>query len=171
MNLRIPAIGSANDNGRPLTGRMVLVLLLAFFGLVTVVNVFMIRAAISTFGGVDTPSSYEAGLNYKAEESVAAAQSARHWDVSASLVPSPAGEKITITALDETGKPVSGATIAAHLAHPVDERRDVPLQFDQVGAGLYEGTAHADAGQWILDFEISRGGERLFRSRNRVIIH
>ena len=88
MNLRIPAVGSANDNGRPLTGRMVLVLLLAFFGLVTVVNVFMIRAAISTFGGVDTPSSYEAGLNYKAEESVAAAQSARHWDVSASLVPS-----------------------------------------------------------------------------------
>ena len=63
------------------------------------------------------------------------------------------------------------ATIAAHLAHPVDERRDVPLQFDQVGAGLYEGTAHADAGQWILDFEISRGGERFFRSRNRVIIH
>ena len=54
-------------------------MLLGFFGLVIVVNLVMVRAAISTFGGVDTPSSYQAGLAFKAEEAAAAAQNARGW--------------------------------------------------------------------------------------------
>ena len=50
--------GQANVPGeRRFTGRMALVLLIGFFGFVTVVNIVMIGAAISTFGGVDTPSS------------------------------------------------------------------------------------------------------------------
>jgi nitrogen fixation protein FixH len=170
MNLRIPAVSAGSGEGRPITGRTVLVLLLAFFGLVTLVNVFMIRAAISTFGGVDTPSSYQAGLTYKAEESVAAAQAARHWNVTGSVVPAPGGARVTIDARDGDGNPVGGATVTAHLAHPIDERRDVPVVVNQVGAGLYEGDAVVEPGQWILDFDISKGGERLFRSRNRVLV-
>ena len=60
-------------------------MLVAFFGLVMVVNVVMVKAAISTFGGVDTQSSYQAGLAFKAEEAAAAAQNARDWPVDATL--------------------------------------------------------------------------------------
>ena len=69
--------------GRPITGRMVLAALVAFFGFVMLVNIVMVRAAITTFGGVDTPSSYQAGLAFKAEEAEAAAQAARNWTVEA----------------------------------------------------------------------------------------
>lgn len=54
MNLKVPAIAGGTGE-RQLTGRMVLAMLVGFFGLVMVVNIFMIRAAVSTFGGVDTP--------------------------------------------------------------------------------------------------------------------
>jgi hypothetical protein len=42
----------------------------------------------------------------------------------------------------------------------------VPLSDD--GAGLFRGTTAAAAGQWDLVIELSRDGERLFRSKNRV---
>jgi nitrogen fixation protein FixH len=44
---------------------MVLAMLIGFFGLVIAVNLVMVRAALSTFGGVDTPSSYQAGLHFR----------------------------------------------------------------------------------------------------------
>ena len=41
-------------------------------------NVVMIRAAISTFGGVETAKPYQAGLAFKREIAAARAQEARH---------------------------------------------------------------------------------------------
>ena len=58
----------ANDRvcQRPLTGRTVLICLIAFFAVVAIVNGIMIRAAISTFGGVETGSAYQAGPGIQA---------------------------------------------------------------------------------------------------------
>ena len=70
---------------RELTGRHVLVGLLVFFGVVFAVNGVLVRAAISTFGGVETASSYKAGLRYEHEVAVAERQDALHWQVSGTL--------------------------------------------------------------------------------------
>lgn len=43
---------------RPLTGRTVLLCFIAFFGVVFTANFFLVRAALTTFGGVETESSY-----------------------------------------------------------------------------------------------------------------
>ena len=123
MNLRLPTI-SPNDD-KPLSGRAVLTMLLAFFGTVIVVNLFMVNAAITTFGGVDTPSSYEAGLAYKAEEAAVATQQALGLSVTAKLSAVAGGQTVTIEVRDRDGRPVTGATTTATLAHPIDERRDI----------------------------------------------
>ena len=72
---------AANENARmrQLTGRMVLACLIAFFAVIFIVNGIMIRAAISTFGGVETASSYQAGLSFARDAEAARAQDARHW--------------------------------------------------------------------------------------------
>jgi FixH len=49
-----------------ITGLMVLGFMIAFFAIIVGVNVFMAHAAISTFGGVETASSYHAGKCSKA---------------------------------------------------------------------------------------------------------
>ena len=56
---------------RPLTGRTVLFCLIGFFSVVAGVNAVMIRAAVSTFGGVETSSSYQAGLAFAREAAAA----------------------------------------------------------------------------------------------------
>ena len=56
---------------RELTGRAVLLILLAFFGVVIAVNLIMARYAVSTFAGVETESSYKAGLAFTAEHRAA----------------------------------------------------------------------------------------------------
>ena len=69
MNLRTPGISPTG--GWRVTGRMVFFTLVGFFGLILVANIALVDFAISTFGGVDTPSSYQAGLHFKDEEAAA----------------------------------------------------------------------------------------------------
>lgn len=158
------------DGGNRITGRMVLFVLIGFFGFVMLVNVVMVHAAITTFGGVDTPSSYQAGLAFRAEEREAAEQAARAWDVTARISPTASGASISILVQDHEGRPVTGADVAARLTHPIDERRDIALAVSELGSGAYAGRGPSEPGRWTLDIEISKGGERLFRSRNRVMI-
>src|SRR5205807_1517734 len=107
--------------------RAVLVMILAFFAVVIAVNLVLVRAAISTFGGVDTPSAYQAGLNFKAEAAAAAAQDALHWQVDAKLAPAAGGKTVTVTAADANGNRLTHLSVDAHFAHPADERRDVSI--------------------------------------------
>ncbi|MEA2945429.1 MAG: hypothetical protein QOI40_759, partial [Alphaproteobacteria bacterium] len=58
---------SQNPRRRPLTGWMVLICLLAFFGVVSLANAIMIRAAMTTFSGLETASAYQAGQNFESE--------------------------------------------------------------------------------------------------------
>ena len=55
---------------------MVLICLVAFFAVVAGVNAVMIRAAVSTFGGVETDSAYQAGLAFAREIAAARRRSA-----------------------------------------------------------------------------------------------
>jgi nitrogen fixation protein FixH len=169
MNLRLPTIGSHGEV-RPLTGRRVLAMLIGFFGLVIAVNLVMVREAITTFGGVDTPSSYQAGLNFKAEEAAAAAQDALQWRVDAKVVADAGSARVTVEIREPSGAPVHGLAVTATLAHPSDERRDVVVAMTETMPGIYSGPAVVEAGQRVLDIEVARDGRRVFRSRNRVVV-
>src|SRR5436305_11824380 len=69
----------------PLTGRKVLVMLLAFFGVVIGANLAMMRLAIQTLPGTEVDSAYSASLAYEREIGAARDQDARHWKVDAHI--------------------------------------------------------------------------------------
>jgi hypothetical protein len=91
-----------------ITGLMVLGFMIAFFAIIVGVNVFMAHAAISTFGGVETASSYHAGQMFERDVAMAKAQDAQHWQVDAKLTRADGTTLIDITAHDGAGAPVSG---------------------------------------------------------------
>jgi nitrogen fixation protein FixH len=154
---------------RILTGRHVLQWLVAFFGIVFAVNGVLVRAAISTFGGVETLSSYRAGLQFEQEVGLVQRQDALHWQVTGKLARDSAGVAVLdVTARDAQGAPLSGLTADARLAHPADDRLDRVIAVRSVAGGVFHGAAQAQPGQWELIVELYRGDQRVFRSRSRV---
>jgi len=132
----------------------------------------MIRAAVTTFGGVETESSYKAGLAFARDAADARLQDALHWRVDARLSePQDGATRLLVDVRDAGGQPLRGLTAHARLVHPANRAADrvVPLQETQ--AGHFGGTADAAAGQWDLVLELSRDGSRVFRSRNRIVVH
>src|SRR6266581_2303845 len=132
------------------TGRMVFTGLVAFFAVVFGVNALMTYAAISTFGGVETESSYRAGLAFANEMATAQAQDALHWDVTAKATMTGDATVVEVTARDAAGRPVPNLEASAALAHPTDRRADVAVALAGSGAGQFRGSGHAAAGQWDL---------------------
>jgi nitrogen fixation protein FixH len=150
---------------------MVLICLVAFFVVVAGVNAIMIRAAVSTFGGVETDSSYKAGLAFARDVTDAEAQEARHWQVQAQLVRLADGAtRIELSVQDAARTPIGNVAATVRLAHPTDRRFDLLLAMDADGPGRFRGVTRVALGQRDLVIELVRGGERVFRSKSRVVL-
>ena len=141
------------------TGRLVLVCLVGFFLTVAAVNAIMIRFAITTFGGVETESSYKAGLAFRTEMDAALAQQARGWNVEIGVDPQPDNGVVKITVRDAAGRAIPNLTIALSLAHPADRRRDLPMSAVEQSPGVFRSRAPPVAGQWHLTTELGRDGQ------------
>jgi len=156
---------------RELTGRAVLIWILGFFGLVFVVNGVLVQAATSTFGGLETASSYKAGLMFKDDMASAERQANLHWKVDGKLTRDKSGEAmLDVTVRDDKGAPVTGLSGTARLAHPATSRLDHDVTLSALGAGALHGEVAAPAGQWELVIDLNRDGERVFLSRSRVTL-
>lgn len=152
---------------RPLTGRTVLVCFLTFFGIIFAANFFLVRAALTSFSGVETESAYKAGLSFKNAVAAAKAQDARHWKVDATVVRVPES-RVVMTARDAEGKLLSGLTPSVKLAHPTDKRRDVPVTVIETAPGQFRTLSPLPEGLWVLEIGLKQGEETVFFSKNRI---
>lgn len=161
------------ENGkRPmeLTGRMVLACLLAFFAVVAGVNMIMIRAAVSTFGGLETENAYQAGLAFAREIAAVEAQDTLHWKVRGNLTTDGASTVVEVVATDASGAPLANLRATGRLLHPADKRADHSVMLTEAAPGRFVGRTEPVAGQWALLIELSRDGAPLFRSKSRVFV-
>jgi len=156
--------------GPRLTGWVVLLYLLVFFGVVTGVNGIMIYEALSTMRGVDTESAYQAGQMFEQDVAMVKAQDARHWQVEAKLTPVSDATRLELVARDEAGHVLTGMSVSASFERPTDRGMDRVLALTEDSPGQYDGRAKLVAGQWDLVIAISRQGQQMFRSRNRVVL-
>lgn len=152
------------------TGRFVLTSFVAFFVVVATVNAIMIRFAVTTFGGVETASSYKAGLAFKAETVAAVAQQALSWNVEVGIDPRGDGTAVNVVVRDAAGVPVPHLALDVNLAHPADRRKDFMVSASEQSMGSFRALAPSALGRRTLTIELSRNGERMFRSVNRVVL-
>lgn len=159
-------------SGKQITGRKVLFITLAFFGVVVSVNAVMIALAVKTLPGTEVDSAYKASLSYNREIAAAREQAKRHWIVKAEVSRAADGAAVVeIDARDKQGAPVVYADFSARLERPADKREDRDVALVRRSPGSYRGQADGVApGQWDLVIEAERNGERLFLSSNRVIL-
>lgn len=162
---------SGSKPGFVLTGRHVLFALIGFFGCVFAMNFVMVRFALTTFAGVETESSYKAGLQFRDETQAAHAQDARGWQIAMTHASRADGAlTLDITAKDKAGATLDGLSPKVRLSHPTNRRLDQDLPAAGVGPGLYRATGQAQPGQWDVIVEFWKGDERVYRSRSRVTL-
>jgi len=157
---------------RPITGRFVLITVVAFFAVVITVNVVMMRLAIATLPGTEVDSAYSASLAYQGEIAAAHRQDNRNWKVDAHIERAGDGSaKLNVQAHDGSGVVLTGLSVSATLERPTDRRADQVFVVEEKNGG-YRGIAQGvAAGQWDLVIGADRGGERLFLSRNRIVLN
>lgn len=155
--------------GRQLTGRMVFAMLVAFFGAVILMNIVMLRAAITTFSGVGEKNAYMAGVSHNRALDAARAQDALGWIVDAHLSRVAAGRSAVSLARRDAAS-AAGVTATVRFEHPSDSRQDRQVTLPAVKPGAWRGALDLPAGTWDFVIEMSAGGEILFRSRERVTV-
>jgi nitrogen fixation protein FixH len=158
---------------KPLTGRKVFLMLVAFFGVVIGVNMIMMKLAILTLPGTDVDSAYTASLAYENEIAAAHVQNARNWKIDAHIERAPdGGAMLQVEARDDQGRPMSGLKFNGRFERPTDRRADQPIALAETGIGIYRGSAAPIApGQWDLVLEGDAAGQRMFLSKNRVLLN
>jgi len=158
---------------RPLTGRLVLIMLLGFFGIVFGVNFTLMELAIATLPGTEVDSAYTASLGYEKEIAAAHDQTARKWKVEAHIErDGSGGATLQVEVRDGSGQPMTGLKFQGTLERPTDKRADLAVSLAEVGIGIYRGSAPAIApGQWDLVLEGNSAGRRMFMSKNRVLLN
>ena len=142
-------------SGRKFTGWHMTGILVAFFGVVVSVNVFMAQAAISTFGGTVVDNSYVASQKFNGWLDKAEAQKALGWTVSARLN----GSRHVELMADVGQVPLRNAAVEALVRHPLGRVPERSLRFDQTQDGIWTCREALPAGRWIVHLTVRRGGE------------
>lgn len=152
---------------------MVFIAMVAFFAVVVGVNLVMVRLAIQTLPGTEVDSAYSASLAYGKEIATARDQSARNWKVDAHVERSgQGGATLHVEVRDNSGRPMTGLTFQGRFERPTDRRADRKVELAETGIGIYRGRAETvAAGQWDLVLEGVSAGQRLFLSKNRVLLN
>ncbi len=155
---------------REVTGKHVLIVMLAFFGVMLAVNAVFVVLALSTFNGGEGGRAYQRGLDYNRVIDAARAQDALGW--SHRIEVTQPGQ-VSLSVSERNGAPVAGLVLDAEIARPVDDRFTRPLAFREVAPGAYAADlAGLEPGNWVVSLAASRrgGADRniIYRAKERL---
>jgi len=142
---------------RELTGRTVLLITLAAFGVIVGVNLLLAVMAVRTFPGLETPNSYVASQRFDRER---AAQDALGW----TAAPAYDGEVLTLLIQDRSGAPAPIRHLAVSIGRPTHKRDDRAVAMTFRG-GLWTAPLALGPGLWNIHLEAEAPDGTLFRQR------
>ncbi|NQW02189.1 MAG: FixH family protein [Rhodospirillales bacterium] len=144
----------------PITGRTVLLSMLAFFGVIFAVNGAFLYFALSSFPGMSTQHAYEEGVAYNQTLARAARQQAVGW---VSEVAFDDNGDIAVRISNRTGAAVGGLDIAALLMRPAQNTLDQKLTLVEVQPGHYRSpVSKVIAGRWRFELSARQNGEQVY---------
>ncbi len=134
------------------TGKHMLGVMIAGFGIVAAVNFYMASLAVGGFHGIVVENSYVASQKFNDWISEAKADQALGWETRAAR--DDAGHVVLSTA----GVP-SGATITAELRRPLGTQEFASLAFVSQADDSYVSTEPVGDGRWTMRLSINANGQ------------
>lgn len=142
---------------RELTGRHVLIITLAAFGVIIAVNVVMAVLAVGSFPGLEVKNSYVASQQFDRQRQ---AQQGLGWTAKAGYD----GRELSIEILDKQGRPPIMRDFSATIGRPTHKRADVTPDF-QVAGGVYRAPLDLEPGTWNIHVQAVAEDGTQFRQR------
>jgi nitrogen fixation protein FixH len=172
--MRAARDGKAQMEERVITGRHVLLGMIAFFGVIFAVNGVFLYESLSTYTGVVSREPYRKGLNYNERIEAEKEQQALGWVSDIALAGTGDGLEIVIN--DHNGNPIGGLSFDGRLGRPATEELDVALDVKETAPGRYRATFTTLApGAWQVDLaarQLTGAGDKIiWRARKRLRWH
>jgi len=156
--------------GREITGRTVLLSLIAFFGVVFLVNGIFYWFASDSWTGLSTEDAYRKGIAFNDELARADAQRLLGWTAETDYVSGvPGAGRLTFALRTEDGRPVRDRVVSATFRRPVAEGIDFSAVLNSDETGRYVADIAPPApGQWDVRIEVGRPGAPPFLVETRI---
>ena len=139
-----------------LTGRTVLVMLCAGFGIVLAVNLAMVWLALDSWPGLVSDTAYRDGLEFNRVLAAGERQKELGWQLSLEV---PDGV-IEMEIAGPDGMPVDGLSVNAMAYRPASEGSDRRFDLLEVSPGRYRATAALPLeGNWNVVIDAVRDGQ------------
>lgn len=142
---------------RELTGKHVLAITIAAFGVIIAVNLYMAFNAIATFPGLEVKNSYVASQSFDRDR---AAQEALNWHVT----PDYSDGILSIAIQDASGAAVEVDDLQVTIGRPTHIRDDQSPHFTY-HRGIYSSPVALAAGNWNIHLSARAKDGTLFRQR------
>lgn len=149
---------------KELTGWHVLWILIAFFGVMVIVNVIFTVLAVRSFTGEDVPKSYRQGIEYNQTIQARRAQALLGWQIKANSYALENGStSIVVDLRDDSQRRIPDLKLFGILRHPTDKEYDQAAEFTQNPDGLYRTSLPLAPGDWTLIVSVKSKGEDVYR--------
>lgn len=140
---------------RQFTGRHMAMIMIAFFGVIILVNLVMARFAVSTFGGTVVDNSYVASQRFNEWLDEADRQKQLGWSVATRL---DAERHLEIEALRENAA-LTGLDGTASANHPLGRAPSIALDLVEVRPGMLRSRQALPEGRWQIHLTLSKEGQ------------
>lgn len=154
------------DTGGKFTGKHMLAIILAFFGVVITVNLVMAVAASRSWTGLVVKNTYVASqqFNRKAEEG--RAQAALGWKGKLAI----ADGRVSYRLVDAGGALVPADGVVVTFRRPVSDAEDRTLTLERGADGTFSLAEPVRDGVWIVEVDADAGLEKPYRDVRRIVV-
>lgn len=152
--------------GREFTGWHMLAIMVAFFGVIIIVNLIMATSAIRSWSGLVVQNSYVASQEFNEKAITGKEQAALLWETKLDYK----NGEFTYLLLDKDGQAVDATSATAHFKRPVGDANDTTVTMDKTGAGQFASKVELGEGAWIVEINSEAGLEDPYRQIRRFII-
>ncbi|MCE5973666.1 FixH family protein [Sinirhodobacter sp. WL0062] len=142
---------------KEITGKKVLAIAVAAFGVIIAVNVVMAWKAVATFPGLEVSNSYVASQSFDKER---AAQEELGWTVE----PTYENGTLSLVIRDRAGLPARVSELKALVGRTTHVRADIAPEFSYAG-GIFIAPLALEPGAWLLHLDAVASDGTPFRQR------
>jgi len=146
------------------TGRHMLMIVLAFFGTIIVVNATLAVFASRSWTGLVVANSYVASQNYNRKLAEARQQEALGWTATLNYQ----DNHIAVRMVDAAGRPRGDLSVTVSLMRPTHERDDHTLTLRETEAGLFIAPDALAPGAWNAEINATDRANRPYRQVHRL---